>query len=172
MNTKEFAKKYNVKRSWVADRCRDGMIFLATKTLRWEIEETATLPPCTANRAIMILENILECKNGNKVFVIQKGNEKRDFETLKYLQYWGFITIIDDIDELSDVNITNRGIKLIEKNNKDNKFSNLIVHVKGGINIGVVHLETEVECERGNVENLDKRDNQKIGHSKNSILQR
>ncbi len=151
MKTKQIAKKWDCSERWVRDRCREGMVPSASKVgNKWEIPSEAEKPPCAAGFATMILENMIEISNGNKVNLVSPRMRRLGEEVLEYLSSEGFISIIENEgaieNRISNSKVLKRGIDLITKTRNvsiediEKKYG-----LSLGLTMGIVNLSLEYE---------------------------
>ena len=139
MTTSSAAKLWDCTASWVRERCREGMIPLAEKSLRWEIPAEATKPPCTRKYAVELLKRIRSNERMPTKLLPDDSSHKRE-AAYHYLVEWGFLSIPDhsmgtDIaEQLHHAKVTDLGMELIERDAKETTAkSNKSISINAGV---------------------------------------
>lgn len=154
MDIKEIARKWHCSERWLVERCKEKMIPLAEKEHgRWTIPEDADKPPCTRNRAVLLLASVYQTQNGKEVNIFP-GNKQVCIESYKYLSNWGFISSVDYLNELElkQAKITEKGLELMRDEKEKNIKSSALKGIKLISTITPfgpsISLELEYSCSR------------------------
>ena len=70
------------------------MIPLAEKTIKWDIPNEATKPPCTRHYTVELMKRLQEADRLS--INLFSGNIEKCLSVYLYLSEWGFISIVDN----------------------------------------------------------------------------
>lgn len=118
MTTTEIGKIWNENSDWVRYRCKCQLIPLAKKKIIWDIPENAEKPPLSVAEALHILKCIDEQQRGTDVKININKDESYLHNALRYLSNWGYISKIDNYDNLKNVTVTKLDHSFITHNEK------------------------------------------------------
>ena len=144
MTTQEAATKWRMSIRTVVERCKEGMIPLATQEGRkWNIPKKSVKPILTRHQACVHFQYIESIQSGANPKVSEAG--------FIFLADVGFITELEKNGStiqrlLKDVRLTALGQALVDKENEERrKRGKTEIVLKIGVNVGTVKAEAEVK---------------------------
>ncbi|MBQ7266376.1 MAG: hypothetical protein IJS61_09795 [Firmicutes bacterium] len=138
MTTKEANSRWQIPQNKISEMCKYGLIVECEKNAirHWQIEDTALKPPFKLHQAVNILRNILQQNQGVSVTIFPSKSNIDHQSAIEYLSNYAFISECNNISDIVNAVVTERGIDLIQNYTKKNKT--VTNSISGNLNLGGV----------------------------------